>query len=1138
MINLLMVNSNNKMTMIKKYKLLVFIITIFCFGMFGLSKIKAAECGGGVVCACGDTVIASTTLATDLDCSLSGENGLIVGADNIVIDGADYTITGGGSNYGLYVFGRNNVLVQNLNISNFRTGILLYNTINSVINNTTVNLNTYYGIYLTSSSSSNTLTGNTVSLNSYYGIYIENSSSNTLTGNIMSGNLANLYVQGQFNNIINTTNKVEGKSVYYLYDNDGTAESPIIYDGDVLSNDIGMFWCVSCKYVQVKNATLSINNYAGVYFYDTTSSTIDNVIANLNSSYGIYLTSSSSSNIISNNTANSNSSYGIYLTSSSSSNIISNNTANSNSSYGIYLYNSSSNIISNNTANLNKTRSTYSYGIYLVFSPSNILTNNTANSNSYYGIYLYGSPSNTLTNNIANLNSYYGIYLYNSSSNIISNNTANSNSYYGIYLDGSSSNTITENTISNNKYDIFDNAINAYSSNRLSHNIISKMLTFEELTRTKDVNDLVSFDISMFNLDNSICSDCFYSITTSPFETVSTYKNANRVMGNFTVTKSGIYSLIFIVTDSSMNATKKRILFFVGDTNSETTKYYLRGVNATHGQPVPMGYGNDAKSMLLTPAINSEGWDCGYWIQNSPDIIPNYPLANLSDIDTYSWYKQLALDWAYIGVQKYFTYDEIVDVSSFVPEATDYAWINRNFTNLNWAMDYPYFWYRLSLKLTGDNPYWITFPSSEYSNQSSYVNFTYQYTTTPAIKFISNDNIMVLSATTPENATSSASIVLDNPNTFATSTTLVLTDFKRPFLNSTSVIDSTSTTTLTTTIGAGSSSTLDAVAMDIVPSYGSVEVSIDTWNTTGTYYRKWTEKGSDHDISTSHIVGDLRPSTNYIVKVGGILLNEYTSNSSGQITFTYDNGYSIKEFEVIDNASPVITILGENPTSIYINSAYTDSGATASDVVDDNLTNDISRISNVNTNIIGSYTVVYTVSDTAGNIATSTRIVNVILRLGGGLPIHTLDIKPKKKQNNLIKDNQVFKYKDDPKIYLLENSIKRWIKDEYTFNKLGYKWSDIIILEEDENSYSAGEDLSITKLTFQFTKTLKLKSAGNDVIQLQTILKKLGYFTYPKITNYYGSYTADAVGRFQKANKLKITKTLDKDTMKELNNLL
>ena len=106
----------------------------------------------------------------------------------------------------------------------------------------------------------------------------------------------------------------------------------------------------------------------------------------------------------------------------------------------------------------------------------------------------------------------------------------------------------------------------------------------------------------------------------------------------------------------------------------------------------------------------------------------------------------------------------------------------------------------------------------------------------------------------------------------------------------------------------------------------------------------------------------------------------------GTYTITYDatdtagnNAVSVvRTINVIDVSAPVITILGSNPVNINIGSSYTDSGATAIDDVDGNVTGQITTTSTININVLGSYTVTYTVSDLAGNIANTTRTVNVI----------------------------------------------------------------------------------------------------------------------------------------------------------------
>ena len=58
-------------------------------------------------------------------------------------------------------------------------------------------------------------------------------------------------------------------------------------------------------------------------------------------------------------------------------------------------------------------------------------------------------------------------------------------------------------------------------------------------------------------------------------------------------------------------------------------------------------------------------------------------------------------------------------------------------------------------------------------------------------------------------------------------------------------------------------------------------------------------------------------------------------------------------------------------------STYTDAGASASDTLDGNLT--VTSVSTVNTDVVGNYSVIYSVSDVNGNAADSVvRTVSVV----------------------------------------------------------------------------------------------------------------------------------------------------------------
>jgi len=81
-----------------------------------------------------------------------------------------------------------------------------------------------------------------------------------------------------------------------------------------------------------------------------------------------------------------------------------------------------------------------------------------------------------------------------------------------------------------------------------------------------------------------------------------------------------------------------------------------------------------------------------------------------------------------------------------------------------------------------------------------------------------------------------------------------------------------------------------------------------------------------------------------------------------------------------DVGLPTITRTGPAVVNAVLGGTYTDQGATANDAVDGNITGSIITTNTVNTAALGTYTVVYKVSDTAGNAAaTVSRTVHVIV---------------------------------------------------------------------------------------------------------------------------------------------------------------
>jgi len=97
------------------------------------------------------------------------------------------------------------------------------------------------------------------------------------------------------------------------------------------------------------------------------------------------------------------------------------------------------------------------------------------------------------------------------------------------------------------------------------------------------------------------------------------------------------------------------------------------------------------------------------------------------------------------------------------------------------------------------------------------------------------------------------------------------------------------------------------------------------------------------------------------------------NSSLDKVQITFEAG------QVTDTVKPVITLIGQSVVNITVGTPYVDQGATATDNVDGDISNLLQISDNVNTNMEGTYSVLYNVVDNAGNPADEViRIVNVV----------------------------------------------------------------------------------------------------------------------------------------------------------------
>lgn len=346
-----------------------------------------------------DPTTRTATLIKDINQTIQ------IDVDNVTVDGNNHTIVGNNNiGIGIVLYEKTGVVIKDLKIQNFWRGVNIYSATDNELNNILLSNNTY-GIYLGYSSTNNRLTDNTITNNRIYGILLDQSGNNTLRSNLISENTYNFEVNGStslhFENDIDTTNLVQGKPLYYLV---GASDIEI----NAASN-AGKVYCINCNNITVKDLDIAgnsspknnfLNAAAGIYFYNTSNSIIEN-------------------NTIYNNTS------GIRIVYSNGNDLM-NNTL-TNNYFGINLYLSDANKLTKNIATTNF------YGIYSSISHTNILEYNTTNNNTY-GAYLIWSHNNTVSNSNSSNNSFAGIGFGAGVGNIIKENTINSNGYYGLIL--------------------------------------------------------------------------------------------------------------------------------------------------------------------------------------------------------------------------------------------------------------------------------------------------------------------------------------------------------------------------------------------------------------------------------------------------------------------------------------------------------------------------------------------------------------------------------------------------------------------------------------------------------------------------------------------------------------------------------
>jgi len=382
---------------------LVTTLMFVLIGMLGVAlKVQKVEANETIYIRANGSVDPSTaniTTANNVTYTFTGNinDTIWVQRDNIVVDGAGYTIKGTGSGTGIYLSGRSNITIKSVQIRNFSYGIYIDESLNNNITGNNIMDNVYHGIYLYSYSDDNYISNNNLTENDGNGIDIRSSSNNSIYGNNIAGNEAGIYVR------FSTHNRVYGNN---LTDNGGVQVG-------------GGIWLDRTDFSTISGNNITASTWHGVDLERASNNTIsgNRIIAGKNRA--IILDPYSNFNNITGNDIIDNY-QGIEITGSSHHNTISGN-----------------NITKNGE------------GIYIQYSNYNTISgNNITDNGSGIVLWSYSTNNNISGNTITNSGNAITLT---SSNNSISGNTI-TNNHFGITIQSCSNNTLRDNTMTNNTY--------------------------------------------------------------------------------------------------------------------------------------------------------------------------------------------------------------------------------------------------------------------------------------------------------------------------------------------------------------------------------------------------------------------------------------------------------------------------------------------------------------------------------------------------------------------------------------------------------------------------------------------------------------------------------------------------------------
>lgn len=168
-----------------------------------------------------------------------------------------------------------------------------------------------------------------------------------------------------------------------------------------------------------------------------------------------------------------------------------------------------------------------------------------------------------------------------------------------------------------------------------------------------------------------------------------------------------------------------------------------------------------------------------------------------------------------------------------------------------------------------------------------------------------------------------------------------------------------------------------------------------------------------------------------------------------------NTGTAKREVEIKDIVPPRISLKGTGVENVYQGGTYSDSGATATDDLDGDVSYSITTAGSVDTSKIGTYKITYQAKDKSGNISTAERTVQVIEKKQGGTVYLTFDDGPSTtitphvldilKEENVKATFFILDYNDST-----EYLVKRIVNEGHTIAIHGYSHDYYTIYQSEE----------------------------------------------------------------------------------------